>query len=55
LTVELPAWAARCTRSIQLHAVLLRVRTDDHRVCPIRLTLHVNAGLLMGAQHALDD
>jgi hypothetical protein len=32
--------------------VLLRVRTDDHSVWPIRLTFHVIAGLFMAAQDA---
>jgi hypothetical protein len=42
----------RRTRSIQLQVVLLRARTDDHSVRPIRLTLHVIAGLFMAAQDA---
>jgi hypothetical protein len=47
-----PALDVRCTRSIQLQVVLLRVRTDDHSVWPIRLTFHVIAGLFMAAQDA---
>ena len=51
--MELVGEAIRCTRSIQLHAVLLLACTDDQSPCPIRLTFHVIAGLLMCAQDAL--
>jgi len=47
-----PATAERCARAVESHVVLC-VTIADQSVRPIRLTLHVTAGLFIGAQHAV--